>query len=35
MKHPYHLVAQINGDRALLGFPDGICWVYLADLTLT
>jgi len=33
MKHPY---TQINGGRALLGFPDGICsWVHLTDLTLT
>jgi len=30
-----HVVAQINGDQALVGFPDGICsWVYLKDLGL-
>jgi len=34
-KNITHTVAQINGDRALLGFPDGICsWVCLDDLVL-
>jgi len=30
-----HKVSQIHGERALVGFPDGICsWVYLSDLKL-
>ena len=34
-KNITHTVAQINGGRALLGFPDGIrSWVYLTDLKL-
>lgn len=28
-----HKVSQINGDSALVGFPDSICsWIYLKDL---
>ena len=35
VKQKSHKVSQISGDKALLGYPDGICsWVYTNDLTL-
>lgn len=33
VKNQTHVVAQISGDKALLGYPDGICsWVYINGL---
>lgn len=33
VKNQTHVVARVDGDRALLGYPDGICsWVYINGL---
>lgn len=35
VKDRSHEVSRINGDKALLGYPSGICnWVYLSEITL-